>query len=68
MIRYLSCVHDHAEENLTEQEMKLLKTGKGVIVTENNTTRFEEVNLKEQPKRNGLLLAPKSYVWGKGVE
>ena len=42
MIRYLSCVHDNAESNLTPYELALLKSGCGVIVTENNQTRFEE--------------------------
>lgn len=42
MIRYLSCTHENAIHNLTEKETKLFKQGRGVIVTENNQTRFEE--------------------------
>jgi len=42
VIRYLSCTHNNGEKRLTKQELKLFKAGNGVIVTENNQTRFEE--------------------------
>jgi len=46
MIRYLSCTHNNAVDNLTTEELALFKVGKGVIVTEGNKTRFEECVLK----------------------
>jgi len=42
MIRYLSCVHNNADENLTTEERLMFKAGNAVIVTEGNKTRFEE--------------------------
>lgn len=54
MIRYLSCTHNNAVDNLTKHEQELFITGRAVIVTEGNKTRFEEcvLNLGTTKFRN----------------
>lgn len=45
MIRYLSCDHESAHLNLTPEEMRLLKSGMAVIITQDNTTRIEDCKI-----------------------